>query len=86
MAYVITEPCVGCKDGACTQVCPCDCIHPLPKEAGAAEAKQLFINPSDCIDCGLCALECPVNAIFAQDEVPPQWQHYVQINADHYPH
>ena len=74
MAYVITEPCVGCKDRSCVPVCPCDCIH--------EGEDQFFINPDDCIDCGLCEPECPVDAIFMNDEVPPQWQQFVQINAD----
>jgi len=84
MCYVITEPCIGCKDAACVSVCPCDCIHPLKDEPHFTEAKQLFINPDDCIFCGLCVDECPVNAIYANDEVPPQWQHYIQLNADHF--
>ncbi len=45
MAYVITEPCIGVKDKACVEVCPCDCIH------GDDDSPQLFINPGECIDC-----------------------------------
>ena len=84
MAYVITEPCVGRKDGACVEVCPCDCIHPKRGEAGYEEAAQLFIDPDHCIDCGLCVDECPVKAIFQEEEVPGKWRQYVQINAAHY--
>ncbi len=84
MAFVITEPCVGCKDAACVQVCPCDCIHPRKDEAGFVAAKQLFIDPDPCIDCGLCVDECPVHAIFQDEDVPPQWKHYIQLNADHF--
>ena len=84
VAFVITEPCIGCKDAACTLVCPCDCIHPLAGEPGVDAAKQLFIDPSHCIDCGLCVDECPVQAIHHEDEVPTQWKHFVQLNADHF--
>ncbi len=84
MPFVITEPCIGCKDAACTTVCPCDCIHPLPDAPDAAAHDQLFVDPSHCIDCGLCVDECPVKAIFAEDEVPPQWKHFIQLNAAHF--
>jgi ferredoxin len=50
MAYVIAEPCVGIKDTACVDVCPCDCIHPLKDEAEFSTSPQLYINPDDCID------------------------------------
>ena len=81
---VITEPCIGCKDGACVEVCPVDAIHPRKDEAGFAEATQLFIDPDTCIGCGLCDAECPVNAIFPEDEVPAKWRHYVELNAGHF--
>src|SRR4051812_18058176 len=84
MFYVITEPCIGCKDAACVTVCPCDCIHPRKDDPDFADAKQLFINPDDCIYCGLCVDECPVKAIYGEDEVPPKWRHYIQLNADHF--
>ena len=85
MAYVITEPCIGVKDSACVTVCPADCIHPTPMEATAfAAAPQLFIDPGHCIDCDLCAHECPVAAIFPQSEVPAQWQHFIEKNAQHF--
>jgi NAD-dependent dihydropyrimidine dehydrogenase PreA subunit len=84
MAYVITEPCLDCKDTACVSVCPCDCIHPRRDERGFAEARQLFINPDDCIHCGLCVDECPVKAIHAEDDVPEMWRHYIQLNAVHF--
>jgi ferredoxin len=82
MPHVITEPCIGVKDTACVQVCPVDCIHPRKDEAGFEASKQLFIDPNTCIDCGLCVDECPVKAIFAEDDVPAQWKQYIQLNAD----
>lgn len=84
MPHVITEPCVGTKDTACVAVCPVDCIHPRKDEAGFATDKMLYIDPDTCIDCGLCVDECPVKAIFTEDDVPAEWKHYIQINADYY--
>ena len=76
MPYVIAEPCIGVQDKACVAVCPVDCIH--------EGENQLFIDPNECIDCGLCEPECPVDAIFMEDELPAQWKEYVAKNADFY--
>ncbi len=84
MAHVITEPCINCKDAACVKVCPVDCIHPRPDEANFSQFNQLFIDPDVCIDCSHCIDECPPKAIFRDDEVPAQWKHFIQLNADHY--
>ena len=84
MAHVITEPCIGTKDTACVEVCPVDCIHPTKKEGDHGVQQQLYIDPDTCIDCGLCVDECPVQAIFPQDDVPAEWKKYIQINADWY--
>ena len=74
MAYVVTAPCHGCKDTACTAVCPTECF----KEG----AEMLYIDPDECIDCGACVPECPVEAIFYQDDVPAEWREFIQLNAD----
>ncbi|NLN18861.1 MAG: ferredoxin family protein [Firmicutes bacterium] len=84
MAYVICEPCIGVKDTACTEVCPVECIHPAKDEEGFEEAEQLYINPDECIECGACAAECPVQAIFHEDEVPEEWQSFIEKNAKYY--
>ena len=84
MTYVIAEPCINVKDTACVDVCPVDCIHPRKDEAGFAEAPQLYIDPDECIDCGACEPECPVTAIFPADDVPDEWAHFTQINADYF--
>ena len=84
MTYVINEPCIGEKDASCTEVCPVDCIHPTPEEEGFETEAQLFIDPDECIDCDACVEACPVDAITAEDAVPPEWQQYIQINADYY--
>jgi NAD-dependent dihydropyrimidine dehydrogenase PreA subunit len=77
MAYIITEPCIGVKDKACVAVCPVDCIH-----EGTEPYDMLYINPDECIDCGLCEPECPVTAIFADSDVPKDQERFIQINAD----
>ena len=82
MAYIITEPCLNVKDLACVEVCPVDCIHPRDNAPDFAEAKQLFINPDECIDCAACEPVCPVTAIFEADATPPQWKNYIQLNKD----
>ena len=84
MAYIITEPCIGTKDTACVDACPVDCIHPKKDEAGFQEATQLYIHPEECIDCGACEPVCPVTAIFPEDNVPEQWNQYIQMNYEHY--
>jgi len=85
MAYVIAQPCVSVKDTACVTVCPVDCIHPTKDETSAFEAADmLFIDPDACVDCGLCVDECPVKAIFPQDDLPAEWAEFVGRNADYY--
>ena len=84
MAYVIALPCVKTKDAACILVCPCDCIHPTPDEPGFAEADHLHIDPDLCIDCGLCAEECPVKAIFPEQDLPDEWKDFIDRNAAYY--
>jgi ferredoxin len=76
MTYVITEPCVGEKNGACVDVCPAGCIHTTP------DALQNYIDPDVCIECEQCVLVCPVDAVFLDKEVPGEWQGYIDINAD----
>ncbi len=84
MTYVIAEPCVNEKDTACAEVCPVDCIHPLKDEEEFEKETMLYIDPDECIDCGACAPECPVDAIFDENELPEQWAQYTKMNADWY--
>jgi NAD-dependent dihydropyrimidine dehydrogenase PreA subunit len=76
MTYVIAEPCVDVMDTACVSVCPVDCIH-----LDEGTDRMLYIDPNECIDCGACEPECPVNAIFPEESVPPEWVGYSAINA-----
>jgi ferredoxin len=84
MAYVITEPCADVKDKSCMTVCPCDCIQEGKVEHEGNVYDQLFINPAECIDCGLCETVCPVNAIFLDIDVPAKWRDYIAINAERF--
>ena len=82
MAYVITEPCLGVTDSTCVGVCPVECIKDGTIEIDGKVYEQLFIDPDGCIDCGMCKPECPVDAIFPADELPPQWTNYAKVNAE----
>jgi len=73
MPYVVTEACIGTKDKSCVAVCPVECFY--------EGDDQLYINPEECIDCGLCVPECPVDAIYADDEVPEKWKSYTEKNS-----
>lgn len=79
MTYVIAEPCIDVLDESCVSVCPVDCIH---FDRGAD--RKLYIDPDECIDCGACEPECPVNAIFPEDAVPPEWAQYTELDARWY--
>lgn len=74
MTYVVTENCIQCKYTDCVDVCPVDCFHEGPN--------FLAIDPDECIDCTLCVAECPVEAIFAEDDVPDDQRGFIQLNAE----
>ncbi|MEM9071382.1 MAG: ferredoxin family protein [Myxococcota bacterium] len=88
MTAVITDRCRGVCDTGCVDVCPMDCIHgPVSNDELRAMgdertnlAIQLFVDPKECIDCGACLPECPVEAIFFDEDVPPE--HYLSIDAN----
>ena len=84
MTFVIAEPCIGTKDASCVNVCPVDCIHPRKNEGQFEEVTMLYIDPDTCIDCGACAPECPVSAIFPAADVPAQWRAYIDLNAEYF--
>lgn len=82
MPHVICEPCVDTTDKGCVGACPVDCIYEASDCSGAPPKgdQMLYINPDECIDCGACVSACPVDAIFPDDEVPDEWQQYIEIN------
>ena len=74
MTYVVTESCIKCKYTDCVDVCPVDCFREGPN--------MLVIDPDECIDCTLCVAECPVEAIYAEDDVPDDQRAYIALNAE----
>lgn len=72
MTYVVTEPCINCKYTNCAAVCPVDAFREGPN--------FLTIDPLECIDCDACVSECPVEAIYPDDEVPEEWEQYIDLN------
>ena len=74
MTYVVTESCVKCKYTDCVDVCTVDCFREGPN--------MLVIDPDECIDCTLCVPECPVEAIFAEDDVAEGQREFIAINAE----
>lgn len=74
MTFVVTEKCIKCKLMDCVEVCPVDCFHEGPN--------MLVIDPDECIDCTLCEPECPVEAIYAEDELPPGQEKFLELNVE----
>ena len=74
MTHVVCQPCYDCKYTDCVAVCPVECFW--------QDEKMLYIDPVDCIDCEACVPECPVEAIFHEDNVPDEWKDYTALNAE----
>ena len=74
MTFIVGESCIKCKHTDCVEVCPVDCFYEGPN--------FLVIHPDECIDCALCEPECPVGAIFAEDEIPEGQELYLELNAE----
>ena len=72
MTFVVVESCIKCKTTECVEVCPVDCFHEGPN--------FLVINPDECIDCAICVPECPVDAIFDEDDVTDDQKDFIEIN------
>jgi len=75
MTYIVAEPCIKCKYMDCVEICPVLCFH--------EGENMLVIDPDECIDCGACVDECPVEAIFSEDDLPKKWQSYTELNAQY---
>ncbi|MDJ0832851.1 MAG: ferredoxin family protein [Gammaproteobacteria bacterium] len=74
MTYVVLENCIRCKYTDCVDVCPVDCFHEGPN--------FLVIDPDECIDCTLCEPECPAEAIVSEDDLPPDQEHFLELNEE----
>ena len=74
MTYVVLENCIRCKFTDCVEVCPVDCFHEGPN--------FLVIDPEECIDCALCEPECPAEAIVSEDDLPPDQEEFLELNAE----
>lgn len=74
MTYVVGENCIRCKLTDCVEVCPVDCFYEGPN--------FLVIDPDECIDCDLCVPECPVDAIYAEDDLPEDQAEFLELNAE----
>jgi ferredoxin len=74
MTHVVTESCIKCKYTDCVDVCPVDCFREGPN--------MLVIDPDECIDCAVCIPECPVNAIYAEEDTPPDQLNFIKINVE----
>ena len=74
MTFVVTENCIKCKYTDCVEVCPVDCFHEGPN--------FLVIDPDECIDCTLCEPECPINAIYSEEDLPADQQHFTKLNEE----
>ncbi|EDM81588.1 4Fe-4S ferredoxin, iron-sulfur binding protein [Plesiocystis pacifica SIR-1] len=73
MTFVVTSNCQRCRFTDCVAVCPVECFH--------GDKEMLYIDPDECIDCGACVPECPVEAIYDETEVPPEQIEWIEINA-----
>ena len=74
MPHVVTENCINCRHTHCAVVCPVGGFHEGPN--------FLVIDPRECLDCGLCARECPVNAILKVRDVPKDQRAFIRLNAE----
>jgi ferredoxin len=81
MAWVITRLCRDCVDQACVEVCPVDCIYQYGGDDRESFPNQLYIDPEECINCGVCEPECPWEAIFEDEQVPEVFQPDIALNA-----
>jgi ferredoxin len=74
MTHVVAQPCVGCKYTDCVVVCPTDSFH--------EGERMVYIDSQTCFDCEACVPECPVEAIFHEDNLPEEWASFKELNAE----
>ena len=73
MTYVVTDVCINCKYNDCVEVCPVDCFY--------EGENMLVINPDECIDCGVCVPECPIDAIVPDTD--ERAEPFLELNRDY---
>ena len=73
MTFVVTENCIKCKYTDCVEVCPAECFH---------EGPNFLVISEECVDCDLCVVECPVDAIYSEEDVPEEQQHFIELNLE----
>ena len=78
MPHVVTSRCIDCRYTDCVAVCPVDCFYEIQ------EPHMLVIDPDTCIDCELCQESCPVNAIWPEEDLPPEFAEWTAKNRDLY--
>ncbi len=74
MSYVVTQHCIHCKYTDCVTVCPVDAFHEGPD--------MLYINPDTCVSCDACVPACPVEAIYAEENLPSSYQKFIAMNQE----
>ena len=74
MSYIVTQHCVDCKYTDCVTVCPVDAFHEGPR--------MVYINPDTCVNCDACVPACPIEAIYSEENLPPKFQEWIQLNVD----
>ena len=74
MTYVVGANCIRCKLTDCVEVCPADCFYEGPN--------TLVIHPDECIDCDLCVPACPIDAIYAEEDLPEDQAEFLELNAE----
>jgi ferredoxin len=74
MTFVVTGNCKGCRFTDCVAVCPVECFH--------GDDQMLYIDPEECIDCGACVPECPVEAIYDEAQLPDDQREWLKLNAE----
>ena len=76
MAFIVGSACINCKHTDCVEVCPVECFY--------EGENTLVIDPEECIDCGACEPECPVEAIFEESEIPEEWAKFIPLNYEYF--
>jgi len=80
VTWIVTERCDGCRYTDCVAQCPVDCFYEI-----TGPYQMVVIDPDTCVDCAICEVACPINAIFRDSEVPEPYQKWIYLNRELYP-